>query len=278
MRLPITVIVLTYNEEINLPHCLESIKDWVSDIIVVDSGSTDKTRDVAKQYGARVEERAFKNQAEQFNWAIDTLPIRTEWILRLDADERMTEKVWAELAGLLPQATSEVGGFLMKRRVYFMGRWIRHGGYYPTWFLRLIRRGAARYEEREVDEHMTLLRGRVQKLEHDFIDQNLKDLSWWIKKQNNYSTREAAERLKGAGGKRLVKIQGQAGRKRTFKNLYLKLPLFWRSFFYFKYRYIFRLGFLDGKEGLIFHFLQGCWHQFLIDAKIYESQEKKHEK
>ncbi|MBI4159830.1 glycosyltransferase family 2 protein [Candidatus Wolfebacteria bacterium] len=272
MKLPITAIILTYNEEINLPHCLESIKDWVSEILVVDSGSADRTREIAKKYGAKIYERQFKNQADQFNWAVDNVKIKTDWILRLDADERMTEKLWAELAGTLTRTNAgEVTGFYMKRRVYFMGRWIKHGGYYPTWFLRLVRKGAARYEERSVDEHMVLLRGRAQKLEHDFVDENKKDLSWWTKKQNNYSTREAGERLKQVSSIK-YQVSGQAGRKRKLKSLYLILPLFGRAFGYFIYRYIFRFGFLDGREGLIFHFLQGCWHQFLIDAKMYENR------
>lgn len=274
MKLPITTVILTYNEEINLPRCLESIKDWVSDIIVVDSGSTDNTVQIAKRCGARVVKHEFQNQAQQFNWALDTVSINTDWILRLDADERMTEKLWAEIAGVLAHVVPDICGFYFKRRVYFMGRWIRHGGYYPSYFLRLFRKGAARYEEREVDEHMILLRGKALRLEHDFIDENKKDLAWWTQKINNYTTREAIERLKinQRPTTKNQRLSGQAGRKRKLKSAYLLLPFFWRAFGYFLYRYIFRFGFLDGKEGLIFHFLQGCWNQFLVDAKLYEHE------
>jgi hypothetical protein len=160
-----------------------------------------------------------------------------------------------------------------------MGKWIRHGGYYPTWILRLFKKGRAKSEERAMDEHIVLLEGKSARLKNDFIDEMRKSLEWWTAKHNNYSTREAEERMKIEERKPGVsesKLEGQAKRKRAIKNnFYLKLPLFFRAFLYFIYRYFIRLGFLDGKEGLIFHFLQGFWHQFLIDAKIYEKRKNR---
>ncbi len=276
-KLPISVIILTYNEELNLENCLKSIADWVDEIFIVDSYSTDRTLEIAKKYGAQISQRPFKNQAEQFNWALDNLNIKNEWILRLDADEYLTEELKKEIADvLLNMGTSDVpkidgnvrtsdvqniNGFYIKRRVYFMNRWIKHGGYYPTWLLRLFRKGKARSEQRAMDEHLVLLEGKAGKLKNDFIDDNKKDLTWWIEKHNNYSSREAIEALSENYG-------------RGKKKIYYRLPLFCRAFLYFIYRYFFRLGFLDGKEGLIFHFLQGFWYRFLVDAKFYEQKKK----
>lgn len=275
MKQSISLIVLAFNEEKNLPRCLESVKDLTEEIFVVDSYSTDKTVEIAERSGAKALQRAFINQAEQFNWALDNLPIKTEWILRLDADEYLTPELRNEIERVLPETPSETTGFYIKRRVYFLGRWIKRGGYYPTWFLRLWRNGTARIEEREVDEHAILLSGKAERLKNDFIDENKNGLEAWTEKHNRYSSREAGERLKIKDAKKEGAVSGQAGKKRWLKNsFYNKTPLFFRAFFYFFHRYFIRLGFLDGKEGLIFHFLQGCWNQFLVDAKIYERKKK----
>ena len=155
-----------------------------------------------------------------------------------------------------------------------MGKWIKHGGYYPTWILRLFRRGMGKSEEREMDEHIVLISGRAAELKNDFIDNNRKNLEFWIDKHNKFSSREVVQILdpKKAGDFEGNRLGGKVASRRALKNRYLKMPLFWRAFIYFIYRYFFRLGFLDGKEGLIFHFLQGFWYRFLIDAKIYEKQ------
>lgn len=276
-KLPITVIILTYNEELNIEKCLKSVAGWTDDIVVVDSYSTDATKAIAERYGARICEHPFTNQAEQFNWALDAVAIKNEWIIRLDADEEITQELWEEIADVLPRTEKEITGFYIKRRVYFMGRWIRHGGYYPTWILRLWRKGKARIESREMDEHVILLEGKAGKLAHDFIDNNQKNLESWTAKHNNFSTREVRARSKKESEDTLKAGMGsQAGRKRWIKQrMYGRMPLFMRAFIYFIYRYVIRLGFLDGKEGLIFHVLQGFWHQFLIDAKTYEIRKKK---
>lgn len=267
MKSSIDVIILARNEELNLPHALESVKPLGAKVWVVDSGSTDRTPEIAKAAGAEFVSHAdYQNQAQQFNWALDHLPLAGEWILRLDADEWLTPELIAEISKKLDATPEDVSGFYMPRRVYFMGRWIRHGGYYPAWILRLFRRGKARSEAREMDEHIVASEGRVERLKHDFADENRKGLFAWIEKHNDYSTREARERLKS----------GSFDLKT--KNFYLKFPLFCRAFLYFCYRYFIRFGFLDGVPGLVFHFLQGCWHQFLIDAKIYEMKHAKNER
>ena len=289
MKLPISVIILTYNEELNIGNCLKSVADWANEIIIVDSFSADKTLEIAKKHTNKIAQRTFVNQAEQFNWALDNLEIKNEWILRLDADEYLTEELKSEISEIFNIRTSDVlnvpkldiNGFYIKRQVYFMGRWIRHGGYYPAWFLRLFRKGKARSEERKMDEHLVLLEGKAERLKNDFIDDNKKNLSWFIQKHNNYASREADGILRTSdvlniGTSNVQKLSGQVARKRWLKdNFYYRLPLFCRAYLYFCYRYFIRLGFLDGKEGLIFHFLQGFWYRFLVDAKIYESKKYK---
>jgi len=258
MKTSISAIILTYNEELNLGNCLKSVSDLADEIFIVDSGSTDKTAEIAKNYGAQfIEHRDYKNQAQQFNWALDNLEIKNEWILRLDADEYLTEELKHEITETPKNIPEGINGFYMKRRVYFMGKWIKHGGYYPYWILRLFKKGTARSESKAMDEHIVLLSGSAGKLKNDFVDDNKKDLTWWIAKHNDYASREAADFLANDFGSKK-------------KRHYYSLPPFLRAFLYFVYRYFIRLGFLDGKEGLIFHFLQGFWYRFLIDAKIYE--------
>ena len=262
MKIPLSVIILTFNEEIHIERLLKNIGDWADEILIVDSFSTDKTLEIAKKYGVKIFQHKFENQAQQFNWALDNLDIKNKWILRLDADEYLTEELKNEIAEKLKSISADINGFYMKRRVYFMGRWIKRGGYYPTWFLRLFRKGKGRSEQREMDEHIILLEGKTGYLKNDFVDDNKKPLADWIAKHNNYSSREAEDVLRKNYG---------AGKKRNF---YYKFPKFLRVFLYFIYRYFFRLGFLDGKEGLIFHFLHAFWYRFLIDAKIYEHKKR----
>ncbi|MEK7608654.1 MAG: glycosyltransferase family 2 protein [Patescibacteria group bacterium] len=273
-KLPITVIILTRDEEIHLERCLENIVPHAERVHVVDWGSVDKTREIAKRFGAVITEHEFVHQADQFNWALDHLLIETPWILRLDADEYCTAELWKEIGESIGAAPEGTSGFYIKRRVYFMGRWIRHGGYYPSWFLRLFRKGMARYEEREMDEHLLLESGGAGFLKNDFVDWNLKGLADWTAKHNGYSTREVAARLREESeGFTASGSEGQAARKKWMKhNIYGRLPLFIRPFIYFVYRYVFRLGFLDGVPGFAFHVLQGFWHQFLIDVKLHEAK------
>lgn len=299
MHLPISVIILTYNEEIHIERLLKNIADWAGEIFVVDSFSTDRTLEIARKYGVKIAHHPFENQARQFNWALDNLEIKNDWILRLDADEYLTEELKEEIAFSLNPLTlrsaglrfrlgfgeketsssEEVNGFYIKRRVYFMGRWIKHGGYYPTWILRLFKKGKARSEQRAMDEHIVLFEGRAGKLKNDFIDDNKKNLELWTERQDRYSSREAEQVLDPQkAGEKASRLGGPAAVRRKMKNFYYKMPPFFRACWYFCYRYFFRLGFLDGKEGLIFHVLQGFWYRFLVDSKIYEIRKKAKEK
>jgi glycosyltransferase involved in cell wall biosynthesis len=276
-KLSLTLVILTKDEELNLEKCLKSVGSLPTQIVIVDSGSTDKTLEIAKKYKAEIYTHPFTTQADQFNWAVDTLKITGEWILRLDADEELLPELLHEIKEKLPLLSEEVKGVILSRRVYFMNRWIRHGGYYPTWLLRVFRTGAGRSEDREMDEHLILTSGVATKFTNDFIDNNQKGLKFWIAKHNNYSTREAyAEMKKYEIAVSTSLHAGQAERRRWLKEkIYARFPLFIRPFLYYFYRYILRLGFLDGMPGLIFHFLQGFWYRFLVDAKIYEIRKKK---
>ncbi len=274
MRL-ITVIILTRDEEANLTVCLESLAGLEAQVFVVDSGSTDRTRDIALQAGCSVLEHPFENYARQFNWALDTLPLATPWVMRLDADESLTPELVQELKSLLPTLPPEVGGLMLKRRIYFLGRFIRHGGIYPTWLLRIWRRGQAHCEDRWMDEHIVLTSGSIRNLNHDIIDENHKGVTFWTGKHNHYADREVLDMLALERGQDEDIPAGQAGRRRWAKqNLYARSPLFLRAFLYWFYRYFVRLGFLDGIGGLAFHFLQGFWYRFLVDAKLHEAKRK----
>lgn len=271
----LSIIILTKDEALNLPFALESLQPLNADIFIVDSGSSDRTVEIAQQYGCYVCEHPFENQAKQLNWALENLPINTPWVMRLDADERITPELAKELKQVLPNAPQSISGYQVKRRVFFMGRWIRHGGYYPTWLLRIWRNGLATCEQRWMDEHIILAEGDTGNLKYDIIDENHKGLSFWTEKHNRYAEREVKDLLNqlDSGDDLLLKNNNfvQATQRRWVKqNLYGKSPLFWRAFIYFLLRYFAGLGFLDGMEGLIFHFLQGFWYRFLVDAKIYE--------
>ena len=161
-----------------------------------------------------------------------------------------------------------------------MQRWMRHGGYYPTWLLRIWRHDSGIMEQRWMDEHIKLTSGNATFFENDIVDDNKNDLAWWITKHNNYSIKEAVEILNIIYEFRIddgvePKMFGtQEERKRKLKHIYARLPLFWRPFIYFIWRYFVRLGFLDGKSGIVWHFLQGFWYRFLVDALIYEIYSK----
>jgi glycosyltransferase involved in cell wall biosynthesis len=267
----LTVLILTRDEEENLPETLRSLAPLGARVLVVDSGSTDRTAAIAREAGAEVVEHAFINQAAQINWALDNGLCATPWIMRLDADERVTPELATELRATIPALDEGVTGLEVKRRVYFWGRWIKHGGYYPTWLFRVWRAGTARSEQRSMDEHLVSMKGRLVRLHHDIIDENRKGLSHWVNKHNQYSTREVLA-LEREGGQP-SSPGGQAGRRRWFKtNVYGRTPLFLRAVLYWTLRYFLLLGFLDGLPGLVFHFNQALWYRLLVDAKIYESR------
>lgn len=274
--LDITTIILTYNEEIHIRRCLENVCSFSKKVYVVDSPSTDKTVEICQEF-SNVELVVHKypgNQAAQFNWALDNLKIDTEWVLRLDADEYLLPELVDELRTKIPELDTNITGVTFKRRHIFLGRWMKQGTY-PIMILRMFRKGKAKCEQRLMDEHIELLDGASMTFEHDFVDHNLNNLSWWAQKHVNYAIREAAELLDVEYN---ITVTNSLARhlspttlhKRNLKLKYARQPLFWRSFAYFCYRYFFKLGFLEGKEGFLWHFMQGWWYRTLVDAKIYE--------
>ena len=270
----ITVIILTYNEEKHIERCIGNVKGIAKEIFVVDSFSTDNTVNLAEKLGASVFQNPFVNQAIQFNWALDNLSIRTTWILRLDADEYLYPELKEEINSKIGQLEEDVNGIILKRRHIFLGKWIKRGTY-PVKLLRLFRYKKGRCEERWMDEHIKLLEGKAVEFDNDFVDHNLNNLSWWSEKHNKYAIREAIELIdlevsiinKNTDNNEL---SHQAQQKRQRKLKYARKPVFWRAFAYFIYRYFFKLGFTEGKEGFLWHFLQGWWYRTLVDAKIYE--------
>ncbi len=272
----ITVIILVFNEKLHIERCLNSIKKITTSIIVVDSYSTDNTVEICKSLNVKVYQNEFINQANQFQWALDNCLIDTQWVMRLDADEYLTDELVSEIFNKLNLLSTSVTGIILKRRVYFMNTWIKNGGYYPTKLLRIWRNGFGSVEQRWMDEHIKLSEGISIEFFHDFIDHNLNNISWWTQKHNDYSTREAVDILNKKYrifNEDSINKNGrqQDQKKRWYKdNLYINLPKFIRAFGYYIYRYVFLFGFLDGYPGIIWHFLQGFWYRFLVDAKIYQ--------
>ena len=272
--LDLSVIILTYNEEIHIRRCIENILPISKDIFVVDCFSTDKTVEIAKSLEAKVYQNKWENNhAKQFNWALNHLPIQTKWVLRLDADEYLTAELINELKQKLPALDSDITGVILPLRRVFLGRIIKRGTG-RILLIRMFQYGKARCEQRWMDEHIQLMEGNTIEFTHEFADDNLNNLTWWTIKHNNYAIREAIDlldiELNLLGRNNENELTGQAAQKRNKKLSYAKKPLFFRSFGYFVYRYIFKLGFTEGKEGFLWHFLQGWWYRTLVDAKIFE--------
>jgi len=274
----IAVVILTYNEAMHLARALDSVKAIASEVFVIDSGSTDDTVRIASEWGAQVLYHPFVNQAKQFQWGLDNAPIIAPWVLRLDADEVIETNLACEIAQKLPQLPAEVTGVNLKRKHIFMDRWVRHGGRYPLLMLRLFRRGKGHIEDRWMDEHITVTDGRTVTFDGGFADHNLNDLTYFTDKHNKYATREAIEVLNQRLGLFIRdnslnahSTSMQASFKRWAKErVYNRIPFTVSATLYFLWRYIFQLGFLDGRSGLVYHFLQGYWYRFLVGAKVME--------
>jgi glycosyltransferase involved in cell wall biosynthesis len=273
----LSVIILTLNEEVNLPLALASLQGLDAEIFVVDSGSTDRSVAIARAAGCQVVEHPFENYALQRNWAFDHLPIRTPWTLCLDADERLTPDLVDEIKATLAQPDRPCAGYMLRKRTIFMGRWLRHGGQYPAWHLRLFRSGRGRCEDRLYDQHF-VVRGSVGRLDNDYVDVITSDLGTFIARHNRWAELEAQEILATSSAARplhatvTAQLTGTAIERRRFlrTRVYQRFPLFLRAFLFWFYCYVLRLGFLDGTPGLVFHTLQRFWFRFLIDAKIWE--------
>jgi glycosyltransferase involved in cell wall biosynthesis len=274
----ISVVILTFNEKLHIERCIKSLLPITKNIFIIDSYSSDKTVEIAENLGAKVYQNPWTNYAEQYQWGLDNCPIDTEWVMRMDADEYILPELEYEINFKISQVENNVNGIYIKRRVYFKDKWIKHGSYYPTWLLRIWRYKDGHIEKRWMDEHIKLTSGETIQFKNDLVDDNLNDLTWWTQKHNSYASREAIDILNIIH--EFLKYDEvpanffgtQEERKRYLKKKYANLPLFTRPLIYFLWRYFIKLGFLDGKQGLIWHFLQGGWYRFLVDAKIFELQ------
>jgi glycosyltransferase involved in cell wall biosynthesis len=272
---PVTVLILTKNEAPNLPHCLGSVVGWAAAVFVLDSGSTDQTVALAEADGATVFHRDFDNYAAQRNHAVEALPIQTEWVLFLDADEYASAALKQAIEAVL--ALSEAAnGYFIPFKFMFMNRWIRHGGYYPTYILRLFRRGAVERIDREMDEQITV-RGTTGHIHEPFIHHDRKPIRFWYEKHARYTRFQVADLLKSDREKTLrwADAHTQRDRKRWVKEqVWSRVPVLLRPFLYFIYRYFLLMGFLDGRAGFIYHFSHAFLYQFMIAAVYLDERDR----
>jgi len=272
----VSILVLTRNEEMHIRRCLLNALTVTDRVFVLDSESIDKTQDIAKEMGVEVISGKFDSFSDKLNWGIKNIDFRTQWVMRLDADEILSKEFKLTFGNFLKSVDLNVHGVFVRRQLCFMGRKMVYGGISPAYSLRIWRPGSAFCESRHLDEHMILAKGRSCSLNVEIIDAPLTDLSVWINKHNNYASLEALTEIEATQGGDIQEPRGGVTgstirRVRWTKvNIYYKLPLFFRSFIYYIYRYIIRLGFLDGLEGFVFHFLHALWYRILVDSKIFE--------
>ena len=269
-------VILTYNEELHIERCINSVINVFTKILVVDSLSSDRTIEILKRYDVQILQNPFKNQAQQFNWALSMLDSDTDWVFRIDADEYIDLTMQMEIQNKLVNLSNDVNGVIIKRSIFFQNERIQYGGMFPISIIRLFRYGKGCCEDRWMDEHI-IVDGQCVEFKGELIDRNLNSLSWWINKHNNYASREAIEMLnleyKFLPQSNLInkEVSYKVKVKRLLKNrIYFLLPKGFRAGLYFMYRYILRLGFLDGVKGFEYNFLQGFWYRYLVDAKITE--------
>jgi glycosyltransferase involved in cell wall biosynthesis len=270
MSLPVSVVVPTLDEELNLPECLASVA-WADQVFVVDSFSHDRTVEIARAAGAEVIQHTFENYSRQKNWALETLPFRHDWVLIVDADERVTPELHQEMESVLQ--SPECAGYYLNRRFIFLGTWIRHAGWYPSWSLRLFRHRLGRYDDREVHEHL-VLGGQAGYLRHDLLHHDRRGLEAFIARHNRYSTLEAQARLKAERNANdraqlPTRILGSPVERKRFlrERVWPAVPA--KPLALFVYMYLIRRGFLDGRAGLalcIFHAFQ----EFMVNLKLSE--------
>jgi len=278
----LTVILLTFNEESNIGACLDSLADIQANIFVVDSYSKDQTLAILEARKIPYVQHPFENYSKQRNWAQANTPFPTEWVMHLDAGERCTPELVAWINNQFNPNT-DIDGYMFSRRTFFMNRWIRYGGHYPNFHLRLYRASKGHCEDKAYDQHF-IVDGKKQQLAAgiDIIDIVTDTIYNFTLSHARWAVKESQEQLNALQQRGEVKASYRGNaieRQRWFKsNLFERVPLFWRSLFYFFYRYFLRFGFLDGKPGLVFHVLQGFWFRFLIDAMILEGKKEEKKK
>ncbi|MEX8548204.1 MAG: exosortase Y [Mucilaginibacter sp.] len=276
--MPFSFIILTFNEEMHLPRLLQSIQILNAPIFVLDSGSTDATLQICKKYQVKTAFHPFENHPKQWDFALKSFPVKTPWVICLDADQEVSPELLLRLKNFDEQEHADVNGIYFNRKNYFKGSWIKHGGYYPFYLLKMFRYGVGFSDLNENMDHRFIVPDKTKIWKNGHLrEENLKEnqISFWIEKHNRYSdllAQEEVERLQKLRQQTLKpKLTGTPDERTAWlKNLWWKLPRYWRPGLYFFYRIIFQLGFLDGKTGIIFHFLQGFWFRLMVDVKMDE--------
>jgi len=273
VSVPVSVLIITYNEEQNIRHALESVVSWAGEVFVIDSYSDDRTVEICRSYsdrGVRVWRHTFEDYSAQRNWALEQLPWSNEWVLVLDADERVSPRLAQELRRLFAAGEPPKDFYYVKRRFIFLGRWLKRCSSYPFWLIRLFRVTEARYV-RSVNEQV-VVSGEPGYLANDLIHEDQKGLAAWVAKHNRYSSLEAREYLKVQQGMAGADHVAQADdrpdvRTQKHKRIFMRLPLRpWARFFYM---YVWKRGFLDGKPGFLYSVLKAI-QEFHISCKMYE--------
>ena len=268
----LTVIILTYNEALHIARAVDNVIGWAEHVYVLDSGSSDETCKLAEERGAKVFSRKFDNYSNQRNYAIKELPIPTDWILFLDADEYLTQELKGEISNELLDPKAD--GYYLKRFFFFMGKQIRWGGYSPIWILRLFKKEKGIFQ-REINEHL-VLNGKSAKLQYYFVDDNKESLKVWWNKHIDYAYREAVDLMNS--NSQIIKTNfwgSQADRKLWIRyKIWNRIPPYIRPIALFIFRYFFRLGFLDGKSGLMYYFYHGLVYTMIIDSFYLELKQK----
>lgn len=272
----ITVIIPMRNEIKNIKRSVESALKLTPNVYVVDSSSTDGSIEEASRLGAQVfqyEWTPASNFSTKINWALNNLPIKTKWAIRLDADEFFMDNCIQNLQKDLVSVPDDVNGITLIRRIFFLGRWMKHSAEYPKTSMRIFRVGHVEMESRWLDEHVDVKDGRAIAFPYDIVDDSRISISEWINKHNAYSTKEAIELIHqeiGLFNREEMKLDKNAQKKKNLKAKYASLPKYWRCFVWFFYREFIKLGFLDGKEGFMWNFFQGLWYRLLADIKVEE--------
>jgi cellulose synthase/poly-beta-1,6-N-acetylglucosamine synthase-like glycosyltransferase len=270
----LTILILTHDEELHIARCITSALQISKSVIVVDSG-IGTTSEICREMSVPVWIKSFPTFSEKLNWSLENLPIKTPWVLRLDADEILTEDFIECIVAVLADLPADVTGCYVRRQLWFLGQWIKHGGLYPTYSMRLWRSGSVYCEHRPLDEHMLLRRGTSVVVDLDIIDDPLTSFEIWVQKHVRYSQLELVNQEMNEYEQQVkpVFFGSQEQRNRWLKiYIYSAVPLFVRPTLYFFYRYFIRLGFLDGRRGFLFHLMHAFWYRLLVDARVYANK------
>jgi len=271
-------IIITFNEEVHLPRLLKSIETLNAATYILDSGSTDKTIEIAENYGCEIKNNPFENHPKQWDAALKTFNITTPWVICLDADQQVTAELLYLLKNFKDSDYNGVNGIYFNRKNIFKGKWLQHGGYFPLYLLKMFRTGVGFSDLNENMDHRFIVPGRTIIWKNGFIiEENTKEnqISFWISKHNRYSDQVAHEEWERMQQLRTQTLRpdifGSPDQKKAFlKSIWWKMPLYVRPFIYFFHRYFIQLGILDGKQGFVFHFLQAFWFRLVVDIKIDE--------